>query len=227
MQDNYERMRKLNCEIEIYSVHDDKFLSFGNVITGYDFSELMEQMEKTAIPEDGNVYVASDELLEKVNVKSALQSSLYGGMDIQIGYCNGKNSTLNGLEYHKCSEVNIAVTDLVLLLGHVTDIQHNVFSVDRVSAFYIPQGTAVELYQTTLHFAPCKVQDTGFKCVVVLLKGTNEPLTEPALIMTDEDQRLFKKNKWLLAHPERKVLIEQGALPGIYGPNICIHSMGV
>ena len=46
-------------------------------------------------------------------------------MPIQIGYCNGPNSTLNGLEYHKSSEINIAITDMVLLLGKVQEVENN------------------------------------------------------------------------------------------------------
>lgn len=48
--------------------------------------------------------------------------SLYGGMPIQIGYCNGHNHLLNAVEYHRDSEINIAVTDMILILGKEQDI---------------------------------------------------------------------------------------------------------
>ncbi len=31
------------------------------------------------------------------------------------------------------------------------------------------------------------------------------------------------KNKWLVAHPERRILIERGAFAGIMGENIAIN----
>ncbi|MGD6961241.1 MULTISPECIES: DUF4867 family protein [unclassified Fictibacillus] len=208
----------------IEHVSDDSFKSYGKVITGYDFTRLMNTMKQsTKIPEHENVYVASEPILEDDLVKKQIETYFYGEMPAQIGYCNGRNSTLNGLEYHKGSEINIAVTDLVLLLGKVQDIENNTFHSNNVRAFFIPEGTAIEIYETTLHFAPCKVQESGFKCIVVLPKGTNEPLeVAPAERekSTDEDHLLFMKNKWLIAHPDRKQLIEKGAYPGIIGDNI-------
>ncbi|CAM4327598.1 DUF4867 family protein [Paenibacillus alkaliterrae] len=223
MGDRLRSIQQLNSEIRLHYIDDEAFRSFGKVLTGYDFSEIIAVMNNTSIPEDGNCYIASVNELEATAVKEQVQSGVYGSMDIQIGYCNGMNSNLNGLEYHKGSEINVAVTDLVLLLGSVQDIVHNQFSVKGVQGFYIPQGTAVELYQTTLHFAPCKVSESGFKCIVILPKGTNEPLPHKAADVTEEDKLLFMRNKWLLAHPERQVLIDKGAYPGIDGPNLRVN----
>ncbi|WP_239615436.1 DUF4867 family protein [Cohnella mopanensis] len=223
---NYERIQQLNSHLTIHVVSDDSFKPFGKVIHGYDFTDLLQRMEHTTIPEEGNLYVASSEPIEQSPIMSVLQSNFYGEMDIQIGYCNGRNSTLNGLEYHKCSEINVAATDLILLLGDTRGIRDNRYYSDEVQAFFVPRGTAIEMYQTTLHFAPCKVTEEGFKCVVILLKGTNDPLAGEVNRVTEEDERLFMRNKWLLAHPERQVLIERGALPGIVGANIFVQSIG-
>ena len=38
-----------------------------------------------------------------------LQKKGYGELPIQIGYCNGKNYKLNALEYHRSSEIDVAV----------------------------------------------------------------------------------------------------------------------
>ena len=54
-----------------------------------------------------------------------LSDGIYGQMGIQLGYCNGHNKKLNALEYHRDSEVNLAVTDLVLLLGRQQDIEED------------------------------------------------------------------------------------------------------
>jgi hypothetical protein len=215
-------IRRLNPHIRIHSVRAAEFAKYGKLVEGFDFTEWLEWMQRTPIPEEGNVYVASDPELERSELTELVQSSVFGGMPVQVGYCNGRNSSLNGLEYHKSSEVNIAVTDLVLLLGHVADIRDTKYRSGQVEAFFIPRGTAIEMYATTLHFGPCKAADEGFRCIVVLPRGTNEPLPGPIKRVTPEDDLLFMRNKWLLAHPERKALIDRGAYPGILGENIRI-----
>ena len=83
----------------------------------------------------------------------------------------------------------------------------------------MPAGTAVEVYATTLHYAP--ISSGGkFRVVVVLPKGTNEPLTfTPA--KEGEDALLFAQNKWLIAHPESG-LDKDGAFIGLTGENVTI-----
>lgn len=213
-------LRTKNKDLSIFHVHEDAFREFGKIKNKCDFNELIPFMDETAIPDEGNVYIASVKTMEQTEVKRKLEETVYGGMRIQIGYCNGSNSLLNGLEYHKGSEINIAVTDLILLLGKVQDINNNQYRSEKAAAFFIPKGTAVELYQTTLHFAPCKVTEDGFKCVVILQEGTNTPLEGIEKKHTEEDELLFMKNKWLLVHPERKSMIEKGATAGIKGDNI-------
>ena len=41
----------------------------------------------------------------------AVREKGFGGLPVQIGYCNGSNVKLNALEYHRSSEIDIAVTD--------------------------------------------------------------------------------------------------------------------
>lgn len=219
---NFKEVQLINDGIEIKSVHSDYFRPYGRVISNYDFDDVINYMLKsTAIPSDGNLYVASDEIMEKLSVKDIIQREFYGEMEIQIGYCNGKNSTLNGLEYHKGSEINVAASDFILLLGKIQDIQNNSYESNKVEAFYVPRGTAIEVYGTTLHFAPCKTQEDGFKCVVILPKGTNLPLeSKVANYQEKEGELLFMKNKWLLVHSSRAALIERGAHVGIIGHNI-------
>ena len=120
----------------------------------------------------------------------------YGGMDIQIGYCNGQNIQLNGLEYHKGNEVLIAMTDLILLVGKVQDIRNNKYNSKNIIGILVPKGMGIELYSTTLHFALCKIHEEGFKSVIILPKGTNCIIQEGAqTIKNDEDELLFRKNK--------------------------------
>lgn len=204
----------------IHSVKDFAFRTYGRIVEGYDFSELIAWMEtESKIPEQGNVYVASVPELEASEACSRICSGLYGGMPIEIGYCNGRNTTYNGFEYHKGSEINIAVTDFMLVLGHTWDIENNTYPGSRAEVFFVEKGTAIEMYQTTLHLSPCRVCDEGFKDIVILPKGTNTPLKQPKEHPHREEILLLQTNKWVLAHPEREPLIRQGAHPGMQGEN--------
>ena len=140
-------------------------------------------------------------------------------MTSEIGYCNGHNRKLNGLEYHRSSEINVAVTDLVLLIGHQQDVEKDfTYDTSKVEAFLVPAGTAIEVYATTLHYAPCHVNESGFQCVVVLPKGTNTELTFETA-SEGEDKLLTAKNKWLIGHEEAAI---EGAFNGLKGANVGI-----
>ena len=90
----------------------------------------------------------------------------------------------------------------------------------KVKAFRVPAGTAVEVYGTTLHYAPCQTAKTGFRVAVVLPKGTNteKPAFEP---QSEEDIWMTARNKWLLAHPDSGEA-KSGAHIGLTGKNIDI-----
>lgn len=212
------RLNEVN-DVKVYSVFDEEFAPYGKVIEGFDMSEMIAVMEQTEIPENGNVYLASIDALETCSVFKSIQNVFYGGMPIQAGYCNGRNTTYNGFEYHKGSEINVAVTDFMLVLGHRWQIQNNEFHVGNEKVFYVPKGTVIEMYQTTLHLSPCRVSDEGFKDIVILPKGTNTPLVHKEQSDNEESKLLLQTNKWVLAHPEREPLIKQGAHPGLIGEN--------
>ena len=63
--------------------------------------------------------------LQALPVMKDFTDSLYGGLPIQIGYCNGNNHLLNAVEYHRSSEINVAATDLILLIGSEQDIEED------------------------------------------------------------------------------------------------------
>ena len=205
--------------MKIQNVADDAFRRYGKVLEGYDFTELLKEMKHTPVPEDVT-YVPSVEEMEALPVAKELQNKGYGGLPIEIGYCNGHNKKLNGLEYHRSSEINVAVTDLVLLIGHQQDVEKDyTYDTSKAEAFLVPAGTAIEVYATTLHYAPCHVNESGFQCVVVLPKGTNTELTfEKAA--EGEDKLLTAKNKWLIGHTEGG--LPENAWIGLKGENITI-----
>lgn len=202
----------------IQNVSDKAFSKYGRILKGYDFSLLLQKMEETPLPEDV-IYVPSDCELEKLPEFEIFRDGIYGGMPVQIGYCNGHNRMLNGLEYHRTSEINVAVTDLILLIGSQQDIEDDyTYDTSLVEAFFVPKGTAIECFATTLHYAPCGVDGNGFRCVVVLPLGTNLEVERPQ-DMVFEDKLLTARNKWLIAHPDAGIA---GAYAGLKGENISV-----
>ncbi len=199
---------------KIYSIDDAVFAEYGRKMTGADVKEIVEAGKKIAFPKEGSVYEPSTAAFEKLAISEWIRKECFGELPTQVGYCYGHNNFLNGWEWHTSNEINIAVTDLVLILGKRSDYQDGKIDSSTAKAFLLKAGDIVEIYATSLHFCPCEVDKNGFGCVVALPKGTNLPLEEKA-----EDPLLFRKNKWLIAHEENKGLIERGVIPGITGPN--------
>ena len=186
----------------IKKITDPEFAVYGKVIEGYDFMALLDKLvEISPMPEDRVIYKPGDEQLECLAVSAELRDNFYGGMPIQVGYCNGCNDSLTSFEYHRDSEVNIAADDSVLILARQQDIAGGVLDASRAEAFLLPAGAAIECYATTLHYAPCNAPgNAGFRVIVVLPKGTNT--AKPAItVKNEEDKMLLACNKWLLTFP--------------------------
>lgn len=213
--------------MKILSVKDAAFRKYGRIVDNVDFTELVEAMKETELPE-GVVYEPSVAKLEATSVMKALTDVTYGELPIQIGYCNGHNAMLNALEYHRSSEINVAATDAILMLGCQQDVEEDfTYDTSKVEAFLVPAGTAVEVYATTLHYAPCGVDGAGFQVAIVLPKGTNYPLTtEHAKVNADgtapsEDALITASNKWLIGHAEGG--LDAGSFLGLKGKNLNIN----
>ncbi len=204
--------------MKFYTTKDQEFKQFGKLVN-LDTDEIIETAQKIERPVEGSAYIASCPEFEELSVAQKIQNEFFGGLDVQIGYCHGHNNKLNAVEWHKCSEINIAVTDLVLLLGDVRDIEDtNEYDSSKIKAFIIKKGEAVEIYATTLHFCPIETTHEGFGCVVGLTKGTNTDID-----FVSEDKLLFRKNKWIIAHKDNDALIKKGVVGGIYGTNYEIN----
>ncbi|ADL03959.1 DUF4867 family protein [Lacrimispora saccharolytica] len=206
--------------LTIKPVTDPAFRKYGKVVTGYDAGELLEKMKETPLP-DEVVYVASVKELEELAVSKKIEKKLYGQLPIQVGYCNGHNKNMNAVEYHRNSEINVAVTDLILILGRQQDIAPDyTYDSGNMEAFLVPAGTMIEVYATTLHYAPCHVSEKGFRCVVILPKDTNTDLEPAGEAVNKEDRLLFAKNKWLIGHKEGG--LPEHAYIGISGENLSV-----
>ena len=205
--------------MHICSVFDPEFKPYGKVLTGYDTTALLAAMAAIPLPEAGTAYEPGIPALEETDVFPELRDRAYGGMPIQLGMCWGHNRKLNCLEYHRDSEVNIGQSDFILLLARQEEIEDRKLDTAKVKAFRAPAGAAVEVYATTLHYAPCHADAAeGFRVAVALPLGTNT--ARPAIEEKDpEDKLLRARNKWLLAHAEAPEAAD-GAWIGLTGENI-------
>ena len=191
--------------MKILPVSDPSFQNYGQVLEGYDLKELLETLDKVTPCPEGVDYVPEQAELQALAIEKDLRNNAYGGMPIQIG-C------------HRDSELNVGTQDFILLLAKREDLVDGVLDADKVVAYYCPAGVMVEVYATTLHYAPCSAKKgQGFKVVIVLPKGTN--LAKPEItVKNPEDEILWAANKWLLAHAD-SAEAAQGAKVLIKGKN--------
>ena len=205
--------------MKVLEVTDPAFRKYGRVLKGFDLTGLAKVMETAPCPDDV-VYEPSIEALEAEPVSKLLSSVCYGELPIQVGYCNGHNKLLNAVEYHRNSELNICMTEAILIVGMQQDIADDfTYETSKMEAFKVPAMTAVEIYGTTLHYAPCQTSDAGFKVIIVLPKGTNYPLAD-SHTMEGEDKTLAATNKWLIGHAEGG--LAEGSYIGLIGENLSV-----
>lgn len=231
----FEKLKSINPGLDIRGVDDPAFARYARVLDAAPYHTLMDLLDRLVRPNaESNHYVASVPALEADASYERLRL-MYGCTDTQVGYCCGPNSLLNAMEWHESPEINMAVTDMVLFLGRRSDIAPDgTYGSDKAECFYLPQGTAVELLPETLHYSPCKVYASGFTCVVVLPRETNQEFSraerdairEESLLPDASPGRknlklrmLMMKDKWLIAHAEAEDLVSSGAFIGVVGKN--------
>lgn len=209
--------------MKILPVTDAAFKPYGRVVEGYDVSGILEALKKAPVT-DGVTYVPKDESIHAAPGAEEMGAMLFGGMPFQLGFCSGRNTKLNCLEYHRDSEFNLGVQDFILLLAKQEEIENGVLDTGKVKAFLAPAGTLIECYATTLHYAPCHTnQETGFQMLVALPLNTNTPF--PAGKGKNKmDQMLWARNKWLICHPEAAEA-QAGAVIGLQGENIDVKDL--
>ena len=209
--------------MEIIPVTDRRFAEYGQIVEGFDLTEILTLLQDaTPLPADSTVYVASDANLEACAVAKELKDRGFGGLDVQIGYCNGVNSKLTCLEYHCTSEIDLAATDMILLLARQPEMENYQLDTKNIRAFFVPKGTVVELFATTLHYAPCgAAAGRGFRMGCVLPRNTNgeKPVVKCG---APEDRLLWGLNKWVIASPGTQEAAD-GAFVGITGDPVALE----
>ena len=208
--------------MKIHSVFDPEFKPYGQIVEGMEeaVAQICAVLATTPLAE-GVAYTAEEPRLQQLPALQEVSQRLYGGMPVQLGWCNGYNSKLNCLEYHRDSEFNVGTEDFVLLLARQEEIRDGVLDTEKVKAFWVPAGVMIECYATTLHYAPCHADPAkGFRVLIALPRGTNtdKPEFSPR---SWEDRLLRARNKWLLAHADAPEAAD-GAYVGLVGENIDI-----
>ncbi len=213
-----EQLREKNPGVKIYSLEDPKFNEYGKVYPDIPVEDLFSLAQGMYEIPDGTMYEASNPILEKITSVESIRREIFGEFPIQVGCCYGYNTALNGMEYHRSSEVMGAVTDMVLMLGQLQDVDSELgWDSTLTEYFYVPKGTLLEIYGTTLHLAPCRVDENQFKALIILPAGTNTPLEK------GPEGKLWMKNKWLLAHKDGPAA-KRGAFVGVYGQNCHVET---
>jgi hypothetical protein len=182
--------------MEIKSVHSKQFGRYGYVVK-HDFSELLAALANTPCPAGSITYKASEGALEATADCKQIKI-IFGGLDYQVGYCNGYNLPGTKMtEYHIGSEFITTLDDMLLDISHRQEIDGGVVYSSSFETFRLCAGEAVVLYETTLHHAPRSDGDNCFRSVVGLLKGTN--VGKPAEFVASENGvTMTDTNKWLL-----------------------------
>ncbi|MBQ0001443.1 MAG: DUF4867 family protein [Clostridiales bacterium] len=210
----------------IYSVFDPEFKPYGQVFNGIDdaCAEIIEALKKTPLPE-GTGYVPTEPILQELAATAVIRDNCYGGMPVQMGWCNGHNTKLNCLEYHRDSEFNLGTEDFILLLAKMDDIVDGKLDTAKVKAFRAPAGVLVEVFGSSLHYAPCHTDASkGFQVLIALPWATNTEMPEGFKVRGGDDKLLWARNKWLLAHAESSEAAD-GAYVGLVGENIDIAGL--
>ncbi|MBR4070944.1 MAG: DUF4867 family protein, partial [Clostridia bacterium] len=133
--------------MKIYSVYDSEFKPYGQVVSGLDeaVAEILEALKTTPLPEAVG-YVPEEACLQELPAATEVSEHLYGGMPVQMGWCNGHNTKLNCLEYHRDSEFNLGTEDFILLVAKQDEIADGKLDTSKVKAFRAPAGVMVECY---------------------------------------------------------------------------------
>lgn len=217
---NLERLQRFNPDLTILSVNSAVFNEYGQVLSNIDPTEMLAKLNQHLIPKSGSTSVIADADLLDTQMAEQLRLTVFGGQQIQIGYYNGHNDHLDALEWHHAPEVMVATANVCLFLGQRAKLTRNGYAVGALRTFFVPAGTVIALYGTTMHYAPLQTSEDGYRCMVALPANTKTDL--PAK-MGNVDPLLHKRGQWLIAHPDNHALIEQGVVAGIMGKNLALN----
>jgi len=71
-----ETLRKLNPDIEIYSIKDKQFEKYGNILK-INTQEIVDACHKLTLPESGSEYIVSVDSLENLEMSEDLRLTVF------------------------------------------------------------------------------------------------------------------------------------------------------
>lgn len=227
--DTIDQLQQLNLDIKIFSVTDKVFLSFGRILFDAKADQAIAAARKMWKVSDGVGASASVSQFEAdQDLQATIGLRIFAEMPVEVGWVYGRNSKLNGLEYHQGSEVHIPLEDCIFLLADWREIEWDMapsLDTKHIRAFYVPKGFITELKAWSLHYVPINVsKKTGFCNIFILPRGTGEPLQHSKSDAPDY-RMMIARNQWLMVHPDAKDLVDSGNYIGLIGKNIEINQL--
>lgn len=216
-----EKLRKCNPERLIMDVRDASFAEYGMVYPTVKLPEMKKFLygvERTEF----EYYVPCEDKLMELPEADVFKNEFFGQVPCQVGWYYGKGTKLNAVEYHKCSEVLYEYEPCVIVIAKQWEIEDGKLDTSKMKLFYVPAETCVELYATTLHFAPARATAEPVMQIVAQSYNTNTPLPKVTEGITHEHPWLLQRNKWVLAHPEAAEALGADAYIGLVGENVSI-----
>lgn len=202
---NLEYLKRKNPGYNWLDCQDLSFHGFGRVLD-YDATPAISKAQSLHLePVTSSNYLPKVAQLENDAIYCQIKNTVFGGLPIQVGICYGHNSRHLGFECHQGSEVNVAITDMVLALAKKKGLP---IKNESIYLVFVPRGTVVELFSETLHYCPLECDLAGFNSLVYLLNGTNENFEHA-------HGQLTKTNKWFTTHRENLVKVAQGNIIGM------------
>ncbi|MGM9904900.1 DUF4867 family protein [Lactobacillus sp.] len=203
-----EAFRQANPDLTILEASDPDFAQYG-VKYDYPLDEIEQVMAQVEMPAKGSSYLQKIPALEKTETIQRIGRDVFAGMPVDAGATIGHTDDFSAFEYHQCSELNIMLDDVLMVLAkrQTLDQRGKIDPQKDGQLFYVPKGSIVELYNTTLHYAPIQITKAGYKVIVVVLHGTNLPLPDG---FKSDNPRVVKQGKFQVVHPSRKDKIAQG-----------------
>lgn len=158
-----DEFRKANPQYKILSIDDSAFNEYGVIHHRENLHEIKDVMAKYDILKEGMKYIASIPELEKTRAMLGIKRDVFGEIPIDAGITLGHADDFTAFEYHQCSELNIMLDDVVMVLGKRQTLEeHGSIDPNReAKMFYVPKDTVIELYNDTLHYAPIQVTKAG------------------------------------------------------------------
>ena len=219
---SFQAFQALNPDVHLLTLSDPSFADFGIRYEDYDLTQIERVMADVIPPEEGTAYLPSLPQLEATETIQAIGRDVYAGMPIEAGVTQGHARTFTAFEYHQCSETNIMLDDVVMVLAQrrVLEAKGKIDPNRDAALFYVPKGSVIELYNSTLHYTPLSVSTKAYQVLVIAVKGTNEPL--PAGF-SSQNPRVVKQGKFQVVHPSRKDKIAQGYQVGLSGKVLTVN----